>query len=293
MLTRRVCILGTGWWSAPWPSWDEAAAALRGGDSTTSASTPPGTAAAANPRPAPQLLSANEHRRAPETVLMALHAAEAACAAAGVAPHSLPSVFATAHADLAIVDALCQTLARDPLQLSPMRFHHSVHNAASGYWAIAAGARAPSTALSAHGASFAGGLLEAACQCEADQRPVLLAGFDTDARGPLASVNRSRGLLGVALVLAPAASAHSLCAIDWCVRGGSTTLPPLQSAAAQALAANAMADALPLFELLARAAPAPTSAPVPTTLALPLGPAGTLHLSMTALAAASDNPAAA
>lgn len=280
MLTRRVCILGTGWWSAPWPSWDEAAAALRGGDSTTSASTPPGTAAAANPRPAPQLLSANEHRRAPETVLMALHAAEAACAAAGVAPHSLPSVFATAHADLAIVDALCQTLARDPLQLSPMRFHHSVHNAASGYWAIAARNHQASTALAAAGHSFAAGLLEALVQCQADDRAVLLVACDHEAVGPLRSVHPGRGALAVALVLAPAGPADQPAApavapgraLHWALQAGAGPAADAATAPHPATAwlSTPLAAALPLFQALAGPAAARVSLPLGGALSLQL-----------------------
>jgi hypothetical protein len=114
------------------------------------------------------------------------------------------------------------------------------------------------------------GLLEAAAQAQADGTPVLLVGFDTAARGALASVNRSQGLLGVALVLAPQRSAASAFALDWAFEAGTLPLPALASAAAQALAGNAMADALPLFEALA----CETS----TALALPLGPAGILRL---------------
>ena len=79
----------------------------------------------------------------------ALDVAAAAVAASGHDARQLPSVFASAHADLAVVDALCDTLADDPLLLSPTRFHHSVHNAASGYWAIASGCTAPSSAVGA------------------------------------------------------------------------------------------------------------------------------------------------
>ena len=222
----------------------------------------------AGERPAPAMLVANERRRAPDSVLVALEVAQRAVQASGHDPATLASVFTSAHGDLAIVDALCTTLARDPTLLSPTRFHHSVHNAASGYWAIAAGARAPSTALSAHGASFDGELLEAACQCEADQRPVLLAGFDTDARGALASVNRSRGLLGVALVLAPQRSARSQWSIGWAVRPGAAAAPAPTTLAA--LAGNAMADALPLFEALAGGHGAAFALPLTPQLALAL-----------------------
>lgn len=222
----------------------------------------------AGERPAPAMLGANERRRAPDSVLVALDVAQRAVAASGHDAATLASVFTSAHGDLAIVDALCTTLAHNPLLLSPTRFHHSVHNAASGYWAIAAGARAPSTALSGHLASFAAGLLEAACQCDADARPVLLAGFDTDARGALASVNRSRGLLGVALVLAPQRSVHSQWSLDWRLENGPHAAPAPTVLAA--LAGNAMADALPLFEVLTGGQAAAFALPLATNLALAL-----------------------
>lgn len=236
-------------------------------------------------RPAPRLLSANERRRAPDTVLMALHAAEAACSAAGVAPHSLPSVFATAHADLAIVDALCQTLARNPLLLSPLRFHHSVHNAASGYWAIAAHNRQPSTAVAAAEHSFAAGLLEALTQCSADDQAVLLVASDAEAVGPLRSVHAGRGALAVAAVLAPAAGTAAGAAgpagrgLHWALQPAArstqdtvATAPPVAGAATPAGLTNPMATALPLFQALAR--------PAAAQLQLPLGGAVSLQLEL-------------
>jgi Beta-ketoacyl synthase, N-terminal domain len=163
----------------------------------------------------------------------------------------LASVFTSAHGDLAVTDALCAQLAQAPLQLSPTRFHHSVHNAASGYWAIATGCRAPSTALSAHTHSFAAGLLEALVFCACEQEPVLLVGHDTEARGLLSEVNSSRGLLGVALVLSPERSASSMATLQWRLDDGASAAPALRSDAARTLHSNAMSDALPLFESLA------------------------------------------
>jgi hypothetical protein len=266
---QRLYIEGPALWAPALPGWAFAAPALRG-------EAPPAGDAAPAARPSPALLAANERRRAPDGVLVALEVAAAAVAAAGRDAATLASVFTSAHGDLAIVDALCSTLAADPALLSPTRFHHSVHNAASGYWAMATGCHAPSSAIAGYEASFALGLLEAATQALTEQRPVLLAGFDTDARGALASVTRSRGLLGVALVLAPAPSAHTVAMLDWAVAPGTAALPSLRSAAAMALAGNAMADALPLFEALARLEGA--GADAAETLALPLGPAGLLHL---------------
>jgi len=214
------------------------------------------------------MLAANERRRAPDSVVLALEVAAAAVADSCHDGSTLASVFSSAHGDLPIIDALCTTLAGDPRLLSPTRFHHSVHNAASGYWAIGSVSHAASTALAAFDYSFAAGLLEAAAQCAADNRPVLLVACDTGAIGGLASANRSRGLLALALVLAPQPGPRSRWVLQWQTTAEAAPKPPLHTDAARALAANAMADALPLAQALACGAA--------TTLALPLGPR--LHL---------------
>lgn len=239
---QRLWLDGIALWSPTLPGWDPAQRALRG------------EAIAGAPavlRPAPALLAANERRRAPDAVLLALEVATRALAQSGHRAADVATVFSSTHGDLAVTDALCRTLAADPLLLSPTRFHHSVHNAASGYWAIGSGSAAASTALASFDESFALGLLEACVQCHADAQPVMLVAYDTSAIGPLASVNRSRGLLAVALVLAPAPSACSQWALDWTLRPGAAATTPLRSAAAQALAHNASAAALPLLEALA------------------------------------------
>lgn len=234
-------VLGQAFWSPAWHDWAHAAPALRG---EAAPALPPTDAPN---RPNPTLLATNERRRAPDSVRMALQVAQDAIAAAGLSPAELPSVFTSAHGDLAIVDALCRTLADNPLLLSPMRFHHSVHNAASGYWAIGCRSHEASTAVAGGAHSFAAGLLEALTQVACEDRPVLLVGCDTEAMGPLQSVNHSRGLLAVALVLAPSGGRR----IGWRLDGGAAQAPVLHSAAAVSLRSNAMADALPLFEALA------------------------------------------
>ncbi|RZL29249.1 MAG: hypothetical protein EOP35_25395, partial [Rubrivivax sp.] len=173
---HRLYVEGMALWSPSLPGWTVAAPALQGRPTPASEAPLPS-------RPSPALLAANERRRAPDGVLVALEVAAAAVAMSGRDPAALPSVFTSAHGDLAVVDALCNTLASDPTLLSPTRFHHSVHNAASGYWAMATGCHAPSSAVAGFDASFALGLLEAATQAATEGTPVLLAGFDTDARG--------------------------------------------------------------------------------------------------------------
>lgn len=237
---HTVFIEATALWSRQTPGWDAWCAAVRGEQPLPAI------------KPNPGLLSANERRRASDSVLLAVEVAEQAVRASGRDASQLASVFTSAHGDLPITDALCAQLASAPLQLSPTRFHHSVHNAASGYWAIATGCRAPSTALSSHRHSFAAGLLEALVHCACERAPVLLVGYDTEALGLLADVNGSRGLLGVALVLSAERSASSVAALQWQLGDGAVTAPAAHGAAADTLQANPMAAALPLFEALAR-----------------------------------------
>lgn len=255
-----VFIEGAALWAPTLPGWDIARAAFRGDDGA--GVDPPAR------RPAPELLPLAERRRAPDTVALALEVAMHAVAQSGRRPESLLSVFASAHGDLAVIDAVCSTLASAPTLLSPTKFHNSVHNAASGYWGIATGCRQPSTAVSAFDCSFAAGLLEALTQCVADDQPVLLVGCDIAAVGPLASTNDSRGLLAVALVIAPRRSAQTLAALEGSLASGPSAPIALRSRAALALAGNAMRDALPLFEALARGDAVPLALPLSAQLAL-------------------------
>ena len=239
MSTLSATIEGIGLWAPGLPSWDAFAARCRG------AAAP----AEAPARPAPTLLPPNERRRAPDTVLVALQAAQAACEAAGRDPATLPSVFASTYGDLAITDHLCATLVRAPTEVSPIRFHNSVHNAAAGYWTIGTGAMQPATALSAGEGSFVLGLLDALAQLEAGAPAVLLVGYDGAAVGPLTGVVRSEGLLGVALVLARGARGATVprLALETAPATAAIDAPP-----AGISAGNAMAPALALLAALAR-----------------------------------------
>lgn len=246
----RVSVEGIGLWAAQAPSWADYRALLRDG-------TPPQAAA----RPAPALLPPNERRRAPDTVLVALEAAQAACADAGRDPAGLPSVFASTYGDLAITDHMCRSLATSPLELSPTRFHNSVHNAAAGYWTIGTGAMEPATALSAGSASFAMGLLEALAQLQAGAAAVLLVGYDGPSPDMLREVAPSDGLLGGALVLVRDARAGTQLVLH--LEEGEAPPPP-----AGVADGNAMAPMLALFAALARG----------TGTALPAGPGRRLRV---------------
>jgi hypothetical protein len=260
-------------WTPTLPSWSHARTAFRG------EAEPLATPAK---RPAPELLPAAERRRAPDTVALALEVAAAAVRESGRPAETLPSIFTSAHGDLAVNDYMCATLATAPTLISPTKFHNSVHNAAAGYWTIATGCREASTALTAFDASFGAGLLEAASQCSAEARPVLLVAFDVASTGALASVVDSTGLLAAALVVAPEAGERTVAAIEWALASGRTTAASLRSAAARALAGNAMAGALPLLEALATLPPAGEG---DVALNLPLSPSLALALTARSFAA--------
>ena len=259
--TPTLYIEGPAFWAPSLPGWELASAVFRGE-----------AAPADSPakRPSPQVLAPAERRRAPDTVALALEVAAAAVAASGRVAADLPCVFASAHGDLGINDYMCSTLASDPKLLSPIKFHNSVHNAAVGYWTIGTGCMAASNSLTAYESTFASGLLEAAAQCAADQRAVLLAGYDMPAVGALASVTTSRDLLAVALVISPQRTERTVAAFEWSLATGAAPPPALRTDAARALQVNAMADALPLFEALARGKAESLALPLSATLSLRL-----------------------
>lgn len=202
-VTLDVAVLGVGLWADGLGTWDQARARWRADQAPQVPHTPEVQVVLA--RPQTTLLPPAERRRAPATVLLALAVAEQACRQAGLAPRQLRSVFSSAHGDLELTDYLCSTLAEAPEHLSPTKFHHSVHNAASGYWTIGVGNMQASTAISAGPHSFAQGLLEAATQVVCEQAPVLLVAYDMPAPRPLVPITQSTALVGLALVLAPVA----------------------------------------------------------------------------------------
>ena len=216
-------------------------------------------------------MPANERRRAPDSVLLALQVAQAACDQAARSPRDLPSIFTSTHGDLAITDYMCQTLASAPQEMSPTKFHNSVHNAAAGYWTIGTGCHQPATAISAYTGSFAQGLLEAALQVAAGAEAVLLVAYDGASVGPLANVSRSENLFGLAMVLSRAAAPVGpgiapVLALRW--QNSAADEAPA-SPLLLALQGNAMAPALRLVTALATGAAA---------CSLPAGPNQSLSI---------------
>lgn len=201
--------------------------------------------------PAPQRLPATERRRAGNVVKAALVAADQAVAMSGRDAALLPTVFTSSTGDPANCHILCEALAAPERLVSPTRFTNSVHNAPAGYWHIAVASRAPSTSLAAFDASFAAGLQEAAVQCLALQRAVLLVATDVPYPEPLHALRPLRDTFSVALVLEPQAGAATR-ALTLAL-GGNALPTALAHAGLEALRLGIpAARALPLLQALAR-----------------------------------------
>jgi hypothetical protein len=158
---------------------------------------------AATVLPAPQALPPAERRRTGSVVKLALAIGFEAAQRAAIDTSTLATVFSSSGGDGANCHELCVVLAGSDRQLSPTRFHNSVHNVAAGYWSIAAAATAAATVLCAHDASFGAGLLEALTQVAVEHTPVLLFAYDTQYPEPLRAKRPIPDAFGVALVLAP------------------------------------------------------------------------------------------
>lgn len=207
-----------------------------------------------------------EARRATDTVHLAVAAAEQA-----IAPGQdgdVPTVFASADGDLETAERICRSVAEPQPWISPHRFHNSVHNAASGYWSIAAGWRGSSTTLAAGTASFGAGLLEALLTLASEQvEQCLLVAYDDAAPPAFRGVHPVEMPFAAALLLGRAGSGARLHTDG---RGHGDTPSACEASALEALRQqNPAARALPLLAALAGGRSG--------SLGLP-GPAGTLRL---------------
>ena len=203
--------------------------------------------------PAGEGLPSAERRRVGLPVRLALGAGHAAFAHAGRDAASTASVFASSGGDGDTVHAICEALASTQREVSPTRFHNSVHNAASGYWSIATGARESSTSLSCYDSSFAAGLLEAVVQMSATREAVGLIAYDHPYPEPLNKTRPMGADFAVALVLTAGPSARSLMGMDvqYVADAGETTRLPDPALESLRLAVPA-ARCLPLLGALAR-----------------------------------------
>lgn len=200
--------------------------------------------------PVPALLPATERRRTGPSVRLALAVAAEAVHASGLPPEELDTVFASSNGDGQVIVSILEALHAADGAISPTQFHNSVHNAAAGYWGIAAGSARPSISLGGHDFAFATGLMQAVAQVAAQRVPVLLVAHDVPLPPPLAALRPGEGAFAVALVLVPGSGALGALNLMYSAEGAAAE-PALPMAFEALRTGNPMARALPLLMALA------------------------------------------
>ena len=201
---------------------------------------------------ASDMLPPAERRRAGVPIKLALTVGQEAFLHAGRETKTASTVFTSSGGDNDNVHAINGILATAPREVSPTRFHNSVHNAAAGYWCIAAGSHEPSTSLCAHDASFAAGLLESATQATVDDAVVVLIAYDHPYPEPLNTVRPITAAFGMALILTPRQTEKSLASIEVDFVSGKTQETTMQDTGLEALRCGVpAARGLPILAALA------------------------------------------
>jgi hypothetical protein len=204
------------------------------------------------PALAPAILPPTERRRCIASARLALCAASEARDAAGPATSRAPAcVFASSDGDGQILQQITDSLAQEIPEVSPTRFSNSVHNAAAGYWSIAAGLKQASTCLCAFDHSFAAGMLEAAAQAVDEETDVLLTAFDIRFPAPFSELRPTAIDCAVALWLAPRKSERSLARLQIALTGKQPA-SAMPAGLPDVFSSNPAARALPLLAALAR-----------------------------------------
>ncbi len=204
--------------------------------------------------PAPDVLPSAERRRASLSVRLAIAVAQQAVAEARIDPTTLASVFVSTDSDGDILHHICETLASPRPEISPTRFHNSVHNAASGYWTIAVHSQAPANMVTGTDEVFGAGLLEAALQAKVEARDVLLVAYDVPMPPPLLALHPVAAAGGLALVLAPGATSPGVARLQLEIApAGVSAISTMPEPGMEPLRlANPMGRAMPLLTAIAR-----------------------------------------
>lgn len=191
-----ICyVYGIGAWGPGFAGWGDLQAQLRDPAAIPADLTVPPAKA--------EVIPGNERRRAPPVVKAAVEVSTQATQAAAIDPGELACVFGSGLGDTEITDYMCAQLALPEKQLSPTRFHNSVHNAPAGYWTIATRCTRSANSIAAHNQTAAISLLEAATQAVEEQIPVLMTLYDLRARGLYSRVYPVTQDFAAALVISP------------------------------------------------------------------------------------------
>jgi hypothetical protein len=240
----RVFVEGVGLLGPGLQGWEAARRVLAGEEPFRPASTLIG---------ASDLLPAAERRRTPVPVKLALAVGQEAFQNAGRDAAATATVFTSSSGEGETLHHMCEALASAEREVSPTRFHNSVHNAAAGYWGIATRSREASTSLCAYDASFGAGLIETMTQVVSWRKPVALIAYDQPYPEPLHSARPLLASFGAAFVLTPEATGRTSATFELEFLPGEEKPARMSDSALEELRLGVpAARALPLLEALAR-----------------------------------------
>lgn len=239
----RVYVESVGLFGTGFETWAEGAAILRGEQPY---------AATEFPLPSPEWLPSAERRRTSDIIRLALCAGREALTSANQSITDTYTVFTSSGGSGEVIHQICESLATAEREVSPTRFHNSVHNAPAGYWGIATRNEWPSTSLCAHDASFAAGMLEAASQANQCTQPVLLLVHDLRYPEPLNGVRTVMGMFSVALLLRATKTSEAKFSVDVSVALAESSVSAMNNAALENFRTlNPAARSLPLLAAFA------------------------------------------
>ena len=186
-------IASVGAWGSYFESWDALKELMQGGALPESK--------AKGPKPA--VIPANERRRAPLPVRLAVESSWQATESAGISPEQLRCVFVSALGDTDLTDYMCKTLASEHKELSPTKFHNSVHNAPAGYWTISTKTMSAANSVAGFEESVSLTLLEAMVQCESEGVPLMVTFYDAPVSEVLRPLLANQEAFAFSLIIYP------------------------------------------------------------------------------------------
>jgi len=199
------------------------------------------------------LLPANERRRTVQTARLAVAVGIEALAMAARDATATPTVFTSSGGDGDTIHEILNTLASSNPEVSPTRFHNSVHNAPAGYWSIAARSRCPSSSICCHDHSFAAGLLEAAVMAATESSAVAVIAYDVQYPEPLHSARPIGAPFAAAFALSPEETLTAFASLDITLRSARGAETKAEHPEFETLRSGTpAARCLPLLEAIAR-----------------------------------------
>lgn len=186
-------IAGIGAWGSHFDSWEALRQLLCGAPLPETK----------NKGPKPTIIPANERRRAPLPVRLAVESSWQATQSAGLDANTLTCVFASGLGDTELTDYMCKTLASEHKELSPTKFHNSVHNAPAGYWTISTNTMSAANSLAGYEESVSLTLVEALIQCNTEHKPMLVTFYDAPVANVLKPILSNQEAFAFSLIVLP------------------------------------------------------------------------------------------